>query len=616
MSSGLARARLCGVALALYLAAGAVVLLPLWPHVRTHILADDAYLVPGFSDAYLFLWSHWWAQKAAAGPQGLFACRWVLPPTGVNLFYQTAAILPSVVTAPLARGMGTVAGYNTMVWLLLSGAGLGYFCFLRRTFAVSPVPAFVAGALFGFSPYAVAKAHVHLNLLGHAFWGGALAVLVGAYVRRRFTVAGGVAFAVLLWATFWSSFVEFFMLVVVCAFTVGALEIALPRERGRGLKAKARFLVPAAVGAVNLLVFRCAPGGESIRIELFDRLRLADLFSPAMFSMSAALWPPSEEEFWGVCLPLSVCVLAFLGYTQGVGKASAFARLVLLGVFAVGLELLQDAVDVLGCPGGPGVEGLARAAQVGGLVLLGMGLVLGPGMWWVRRRWPGRGRTSPGHEVRVALWGLALAGLVLSLDVLRLPSTVLRLLPLAQGFRVLGRFFPFVLFFLLVLAAQGLEWLWLRRCDWRAKAGMLGLAAAALVECAPCRLTPRPVPWFHVPQHVRDGMDRRAFVWLRTDTARRLDVDTYQVALDMPFAYLPHLGRGPMAGSEPVLSRYPIIYGRQTVFTPEQFMAEARALDVRYALFTSARGYKRFPVPHRVLATDGGKVLVALAAAR
>ena len=297
-----------------YLAVGVVVLFPLVARLSTHILADDVFIEPGRSDAYNFLWTYWWIQKAALAGGNFYHCDWVLPPTGANLYFHTHVILPTLLTMPLGLLFGPVAGYNSMVVLMLSGAATVYYVFLRRTFNAQPLAGFIAGAFFGFSPYFVFKTHAHLNLVGGVFWAGALAVLVHAYTHQQFSWRQGVAFALLLWATFWTSFVEFFALLVVCA-TTAVVFIVAARFRSVRLDgwAQVRFLGMVVPGAISLLSLRYAPDVRAVDIAPFPDVQLSDLLIPARLSILGDSFKVSEFEYWGSHVPLLFAVLAVLG---------------------------------------------------------------------------------------------------------------------------------------------------------------------------------------------------------------------------------------------------------------------------------------------------------------
>ncbi|PYQ02617.1 MAG: hypothetical protein DMF83_23140 [Acidobacteria bacterium] len=185
-----------------------VFFLPLLARLHEAILADDIFIRPGQSDAYNFLWGYWWVQKAASLGTSPLHCSWVLPPNGADLRLHTLALLPALISYPLGRVLGTVAAYNLTVLGLLVGGALAAQWTFRRALGLSPPAAFAAGALFGFSPYFVYKAHAQLHLVGAAFWAGALGQIATAYARHDFGWRRGVLLALFVWATFWSSLAE------------------------------------------------------------------------------------------------------------------------------------------------------------------------------------------------------------------------------------------------------------------------------------------------------------------------------------------------------------------------------------------------------------------------
>ena len=604
-----------------YLLVGVVFLLPLVPHVHTHILADDVFAESDVSDAYICLWSYWWVQKAATGPLSLFDCQWVLPPTGVNLFFHPTVTLPVLLTLPIGRIFGVVVGYNTMIWLMLCSAGFSYFVFLRCTFRVGALPAFLAGILFGFSPYAIDKAHAHANLVGFCFWGSALAVLVSSYVSHRFTLRRGVLLAVFVWATYWTSFVEFFMLAVVCVVAVVVFEVAHLGRRPTALGRKAAFLVPTLIGAVNLASLAWGPNVGAVEVAHTERFGLFNLFSPPMFSLLGRYWHSIEPEQWGVYLPVSVMVLAFAGYVRnrfasrpvGVvfGRLAALIGCVLaaeIAAAALSIFVLREDLSLLHSRRHIQLAGLALSLMAGLLAALGWLLVK-------------RGIVVPARHAAAAsdrelhlrcIWALALVMLVFTLDFLHLPSWLIRSFVIGRGFRVFSRFFPFALFFLLILAAFGLEWLWRERQRTSVKLALCALWAVAAIEFTPFRMRPARVPWFRLPASVAQRLDRTKFVWLPCHRWHRSSLDTYQVSLDMPFAYVPSLSHGAIYDADRTVRRYPIVYGLREPSSGEAFMAEARRLNIRYVLFEDIRRYAAFPVETNVLAVDRGSVLVDL----
>ena len=608
-------------ALAGYLLVGLVFLLPLVPHMRTHILADDVFAESEVSDAYICLWSYWWVQKAATGPLDLFDCQWVLPPVGVNPFFHPTVTLPVLLTLPIGRIFGAVAGYNTMIWLMLCFAGFSYFIFLRRAFGVGALPAFLAGIMFGFSPYAIDKAHTHANLVGFCFWGSALAVLVSSYVSHRFTLRRGVLLAVFVWATYWTSFVEFFMLAVVCVVAVVVFEVAHLGRRPTALGRKAAFLVPTLIGAVNLASLAWGPNVGAVEVAHTERFGLFNLFSPPIFSFLGRFWHSVEPEQWGVYLPVSVAVLAFVGYVRSRlasrPAAAAFGRLAALFGAMLGAEIVAAAASLFVLREDLEVLNITHHTRLALLALLVLVGLLGTLGWLLFRRgiFIRSSSAAPMFEAAVHLkcvWVLAFVMLLFTLDFLDLPSGVIRIGTIGRGFRVFTRFLPFALFFLLVLAALGLEWLWGQRTRASVRLLLCALGALAVVEFTPVRMRPARVPWFELPASMPKSLDKSQFVWLPCEKWHRSSLDAYQVALDMPFAYLPQLGHAVTICADDVMRKYPIVYGLTRPYSAGAFLAEARQLHIRYVLFEDIRRYAAFPVRTKVLATDGGSILAEL----
>ena len=333
---------------ATYTLLSVVLLFPLVTHLSTHILADDTFIQPGQSDAYNFLWTYWWIQKAVLSGHNLYHCNWVFPPTGANLYFHTHVILPTLLTLPLGILLGPVGGYNSMIILMLSGCACVYYSFLFRTFRMRRVSAFITGGLFGFCPYFVFKTHAHVNLVGGAFWGGCLAVLVHAYVRNHFGWRHGLLFSLCLWATFWTSFVEFFALVVVCAVVVFAFEIAgLLRHTKFGCRDRIAFFSMVLPGTVSLASLVNAPSAKAVDIAPFPNVQLSDLLIPPRLSFFGGSFKASEYEYWGSHLPIVFVVLAALGLIAAGRRYVVRTSLIpILGVAALTAVLTLNPHDI------------------------------------------------------------------------------------------------------------------------------------------------------------------------------------------------------------------------------------------------------------------------------
>ena len=124
--------------------------------------------VPYGGDALLFLWNLWWFRQAAEAGISPFETGLLYHPYGVSTVFTTLAPLASALSVPLQwAGLGLVASYN-LLHLLSSVAGAWAMWALARRLTGSSGAAFVAGFVYGWSPYHTARvAAGHLNLASH-----------------------------------------------------------------------------------------------------------------------------------------------------------------------------------------------------------------------------------------------------------------------------------------------------------------------------------------------------------------------------------------------------------------------------------------------------------------
>ncbi|HOX36758.1 MAG TPA: hypothetical protein PL033_02115 [Candidatus Brocadiia bacterium] len=319
-------------------------------NLDTHILSDDIFILDdkgiryGDSDAFNSLWSYWWVQKAVRNFKNPFFCDWVYPPQGVNIFFHNQVLLPTILTLPVSIALGTVAGYNLMVLLLLSSAAWVFFLFCRFGMRLSVAASAAGGAFFGFSAYFMRTAHAHPNMLGGVFWGGALACLSVALFRTDMRRRLSIPFALCFWATYWTSFGEFFML----AWAIGiAVLFRLFSDRAN-LSAEIRslgaFLIPVAIGSVSLLSLLASPPSESLARPVVIRLSLKQLFMPSNITLPGGFIPPMFGELDRCYLPVSLLVLAMIG------RALSSERAFINWSLAVALTLLVFTFDPWGIP--------------------------------------------------------------------------------------------------------------------------------------------------------------------------------------------------------------------------------------------------------------------------
>ncbi len=155
--------------LSAYLLLTAVMTWPLVMQLTTAIPGD------GF-DGWQNYWNQWWIKVALVDRlQSPFQTDLLYYPTGVGLYFHTLNPFNGVTTLPIQLSFGLIPAYNAVVFLSWSLAGYGVYLLVRwllgpgderriprSPFAIShPLAAFIAGAIFTFSPFHMA------HLLGH-----------------------------------------------------------------------------------------------------------------------------------------------------------------------------------------------------------------------------------------------------------------------------------------------------------------------------------------------------------------------------------------------------------------------------------------------------------------
>ena len=144
-------------ALLLYLAGAIALFSSAW--------IDPLHRSAGLSgDAQLFMWMLGWVPYSITHGQNPLFTDFLIYPTGANLFWTLIPILPGLVLAPFMALLGPVAAYNLAMTVALAGsAWCAYFAI--NAFVDDRLGAFLGGLLFGFSPYMLAHALGHLNLV-------------------------------------------------------------------------------------------------------------------------------------------------------------------------------------------------------------------------------------------------------------------------------------------------------------------------------------------------------------------------------------------------------------------------------------------------------------------
>lgn len=120
-------------------------------------------LIGSRGDPTLFVWYLRWIPWAVAhGHNPLFAS-YVNAPYGINVMWNTAMLLPSLVVAPVTALWGPIVSYNVLATVALGLSGWTAWWAFRRVGGLG-WGAWIAGLAFAFSPFMVSQSLGHLQM--------------------------------------------------------------------------------------------------------------------------------------------------------------------------------------------------------------------------------------------------------------------------------------------------------------------------------------------------------------------------------------------------------------------------------------------------------------------
>ena len=159
---------------------------PLLPHLATHIPGDQG-------DGPNFLWRLWWVSHAVFGLMtNPLETNLLFHPQEVSLVFDTLVPLYGILSAPVQGLFGQVVAYNVLVLVSFPLAASGAYR-LAHALTRDAMASFLAGLIFGFSPYLLAHMWGHLNLLAAwpLPWFALFLLKTIATGRVRWAVAAG-----------------------------------------------------------------------------------------------------------------------------------------------------------------------------------------------------------------------------------------------------------------------------------------------------------------------------------------------------------------------------------------------------------------------------------------
>jgi hypothetical protein len=149
---------------------------PLVFEIGTHHLGEAG------GDAKGYLWNYWWTRKALVEGESPFSTDAIFHPIGIGLAFHTLGFLQGVAFTAASFLLGDVAAANLVVLWTFPASALAAYA-LARTVGAGAPGAFLAGMVFAFCPYRLARLAGHYDLLGTE-WIPLFALLVWKLAER------------------------------------------------------------------------------------------------------------------------------------------------------------------------------------------------------------------------------------------------------------------------------------------------------------------------------------------------------------------------------------------------------------------------------------------------
>lgn len=482
------------VALLAYLALTAGMTYPL--------VRQFASAIPGDSfDGWQNYWNLWWMKTALVDQ---ITWPWftdlLYHPTGVSLLFHTLNAFNGITFLPVQLAFGLLPEYNAVVVFSFAAGGLGGYLLARQVLGAnsSRLAAFLAGAVFTFSPYHFAHLLGHMQLIALAWLPFYILYVLRTlhkaegvdwrHIAREGMLAGFFLILVALCDWYYAFYCILFTAVVAAWFSFRHRHAARQRRLGPGLIALVAIGITVAAALSPLLIPMMREAGQAsymVPDAAQSRQLSADLL--------AFITPQGFHPLWG-----EWARTRSERFTSTISEYTVFAGFTVLGLALVGLHSRWRQ--------GSGMKGLWL-----GVTLIFFVLSLGPVLHigGQAARWPG------GAEIA-------------------LPYAAIARLPFVNIMRSISRLDVIVMLALGIVAASGLNSLTRHRPG----GALIGAVALVLVLFeflpAPYPMSPPDTPsWYRaLAEDGRSGAvlnlpanwDRPGYLLYQTEHGQALTV--------------------------------------------------------------------------------------------
>lgn len=297
--------------------------------------------IPGDSfDGWQNYWNLWWVKTALVDQ---ITSPWftdlLYHPTGVGLLFHTLNAFNGISFLPIQLAFGLLPEYNTVVVFSFAAGGLGGYLLARQVLGTnsSRLAAFLAGAIFTFSPYHFAHLLGHMQLIALA-WLPFYSLYVLRTLRaaespdvQRVAREGIMAALFLILVALCDWYYAFYCILftTVAAAWFGLRSMSAARRHALGLG----LIALAAVGATAALVL------SPLLIPMVGEARQASYMVPdaaqsrqLSADLLAFVTPQGFHPLWGEWARSQS-----ENFTSTISEYTVFAGFTVLGLALIGL---------------------------------------------------------------------------------------------------------------------------------------------------------------------------------------------------------------------------------------------------------------------------------------
>lgn len=262
------------LALVAYAATAVVFFWPLPVHLFTHLTG------PPTGDTGTYIWNQWvFRHEAVSEGRMPFSTSTIFSLTPrVDLALHNYTTFPNVLALPLIPLLGVVATFNVVYLGMVVLSAYGMFL-LARAVTSATVESWLAGLIFGFSPFMMTRSTAHFSLLAAAPLPIFMLLLMRAVRTERATdaAAAGVTVA---WAAFCDVYYAVYC-VMLAACYLGARVVDVELGPARPRRAYWRMLDAAIAVAAGLVVGIALRGGARFEV-LGVSVSARSLYTPVL----------------------------------------------------------------------------------------------------------------------------------------------------------------------------------------------------------------------------------------------------------------------------------------------------------------------------------------------